>query len=78
VALLRGESILAGRGDNFPPMPNRPVLREIPLSDVKVGPGVTLITIDVDAWDAMIADVYKDGGILLEIVDEKPVRAFRK
>ena len=56
---------------------HRPLLREIPLSSITVGPGTKFITLDVGAWDSLIADAWECGWILLEIEDERPVRAFQ-
>jgi len=56
----------------------RPPLHQIPLSSVVVGPGARLITIDPGAWDKLIRDSYALGFVLLEIRDERPVRAFQR
>lgn len=56
----------------------RPILNEIPLSSVKIERGSLLITIDPGAWDMMIKCCYNQGFVVLEIEDEKPVRAYQK
>lgn len=53
-------------------------LREIPISSVTIGPGDKIITIDVGAWDGLIQDCWNRGYVLLEIKDERPVRAFQR
>ena len=59
----------------------RPPLDSFPLDKAiaETGtPGSMFITIDPGAWDALILASYKSGWTLLEIKNEKPVRAFKK
>jgi len=41
-------------------------------------PGHMFITIDVGAWDKLIESAYNDGWFLVEIRNNKPVRAYQK
>ena len=56
----------------------RPELNSIPMSQVSIGPGVRIITCAPQQWDALLQASYDTGWTLLEIVDEQPVRAYRK
>jgi hypothetical protein len=57
---------------------DRPQLMEIPLKDALcLKPATITITIDEGAWDYLIKSVYENGGTLIEIRDEMPIRAFR-
>jgi hypothetical protein len=53
------------------------ILREIPLPVPMTG-GTLIITINVGAWDALIAAVWDKGGILIEMENDRPVRAFQR
>ena len=48
------------------------------MAEVKIGPGSRIITLSPGQWDAMLDEAYRRGWTLLEIVDELPVRAYRK
>ena len=42
-------------------------------------PGARIVTMGIGQWDALLANAYERGWILLELDDnEKPVRAYRK
>jgi hypothetical protein len=60
--------------------PTRPKLRPIPLADaLPVRPGVAYATMSPGQWDALLAVLYADGWVLLELNDhEEPVRAYRR
>ena len=56
----------------------RPPLHAVPLDDVRIGPGVILVTMSTGQWDALLAEAYRRGHTLLELDDnERPVAAYR-
>ncbi len=56
----------------------RPELQSIPMSQVSIGPGARIITMSPGQWDGLLQASYETGWTLLEIVDEQPVRAYRR
>ena len=56
----------------------RPELQSIPMSQVSIGPAARIITMSPGQWDGLLQASYETGWTLLEIVDEQPVRAYRK
>ncbi len=61
-------------------MTTRPPLREIPLSDAwPPRPGLVTITMSADQWDALLAECYSAGDVLVELdARERPVRAYQR
>lgn len=57
-------------------MKSRPELHEVPLPEIG-GKAKGYITIDEGAWDSLIEAAYKMGWFVIEIKDEKAVRAFK-
>jgi hypothetical protein len=60
-------------------MVTRPKLREIPLeAALPLRPGVVTVTMRAGQWDALLAEFYAAGAVLL-LVDEhdRPTRAFQ-
>jgi hypothetical protein len=55
-------------------------LRRIPLDEVPPpAPGVVYITMSPGQWDGLLAGVYDQGGVLLEVDDdERVVGAYRR
>jgi hypothetical protein len=57
---------------------SRTTLRQIPLADVQV-PGSQIVTMSVGQWDALLARLYEENWVLLELDEcERPIRAYRK
>ena len=57
----------------------RPELRQISLSDGWLKAGEVTVTMSVDQWDAVLANSYDAGFILLELDEnENPVAAYQK
>lgn len=60
-------------------MTARPTLRRIPLSDGWLKAGEVTVTMSTGQWDALLANAYEAGFILLELDDdERPVAAYQK
>jgi hypothetical protein len=60
---------------------DRPALRRIKLHEALAKiplAGQLTITINEGAWDALIRANYESGGIVLEMKNDRPVRAFQK
>lgn len=58
---------------------NRPKLHSIPLAEVRLIPGVVIITMSVGQWDALLAEAYRRGHTLLELDEnERPIGAYRQ
>jgi len=56
----------------------RPVLNEIPLSEVKCQASI-IITMSPGQWDGLLASSYEAGFVLLELDEnERPIRAYRR
>lgn len=60
----------------------RPELKEMPLAEAMAnmtgaGPGL-FITMDPGQWDGLLQMAYDAGWILLELKNERPVRAYRR
>ncbi len=61
------------------PLPRPDNLRQIPLTEVRLGPGVLLITMSISQWDLFLSEAYKRGATLLELDDsEQPIAAYRR
>lgn len=54
----------------------RPVLNEVELDSAKSCK--LIITMSPGQWDALLQGVYDAGGVLIEIEEEIPVRAFQR
>ena len=48
------------------------------LAALSGAPGVRVVTMGSGQWDSLLAACYDLGWILLEVVDEVPVRAYQK
>jgi hypothetical protein len=54
----------------------RPVLDQVELNKAKTCK--LIITMSPGQWDALLQGVYDAGGVLIEIEEEIPVRAYQK
>lgn len=55
----------------------QPILRQIPLIDFIPGRD-HVITMDPKAWDKLLEGCYNAGWVLLEMKNDRPVKAYRK
>jgi hypothetical protein len=57
----------------------RPPLHAVAFDDVRIGPGVIVVTMSPGQWTPLLAEAYRRGHTLVELdADEKPVAAYRR
>ena len=57
----------------------RPKLNEVPLDQARAFVrGRCSITMSPGQWDVMLDETYRQGWLLIEIKNERPVRAYQK